>query len=92
VLVLPLLDGDEAARTLAAGGWMRTDVGRPIAWRVRLDRETGIVSHLAELGGRSRSGGWSVHIEAVDEPMPRALFGPDMGGSTTTVVRTERTP
>lgn len=44
----PLLNGDQAARTLAGEGWVRTDVGRPRAWRVRLDRETGIVSHLAE--------------------------------------------
>lgn len=88
----PLLDGDQAARTLAGEGWVRTDVGRPRAWRVRLDRETGIVSHLAESGGRSRSGGWSLRIEAVDEPMPRALFGPDTGGGTTSVVRIDLTP
>lgn len=78
----PLLDGDQAAAASAAEGWARSGAGRPTSWRVRLDRQTGVLVQLTELGGRSLTGGWSMTIEAVDEPMPRELFGPDLAGGT----------
>lgn len=82
----PLLAGDEAASQLAREGWARADVGRPTSWRVRLDRGTGVLVELTELGGSSLTGGWTMHIEAVDEPMPRELFGPALPGATTSVI------
>ncbi len=82
----PLLAGDEAAAQLAREGWPRADVGRPTSWRARLDRDTGVLVQLTELGGSSLSGGWTMTIEAVDEPMPRELFGPDLPGATTSVI------
>lgn len=81
----PLLGSDQAARNLAADGWVHSTVGRPTSWRIRLDRATGVVLQLAELGGTSFSGGWTMRIEAVDEEMPRELFGPDMGGGSGSV-------
>ncbi len=86
----PLLAGDEAARRLAAEGWSRTWPGRPSSWRVRLDRGTGVIVQLTEMGGHSPGGGFTMRIEAVDEPMPRELFGSDVGGgrSSATAVGT----
>ncbi len=81
----PLLDGAEAAGQLAREGWAQADIGRPTSWRVRLDRETGVLVQLTEIGGRSATGGWTMRIEAVDEPMPRVMFGPDMAGGSTSV-------
>ena len=83
----PLLDGDQAAQNLAAEGWVRASVGRPTSWRLRLDRRTGVVVRLDQLGGTGADG-WTMRIEAVDEPMPRSLFGPARGGgrSSATVV------
>jgi hypothetical protein len=81
----PVLDGDEAASQLAREGWARAQVGRPTSWTVRLDRETGVLVQLTEFGGVSVTGGWTIRIEAVDEPMPRVLFGPGMAGGTTSV-------
>jgi len=78
----PLLNGDEADRKLAAEGWDRTGVGRPTSWRIRLDRGTGVVVALTEIGGLQPNGGWTMRIEAVDEQMPRDLFGPDMTGGS----------
>lgn len=88
----PLLSGDEAAAQLTREGWERTDVGRPTSWWVRLDRQAGVLVQLTELGGTSLSGGWTMTIESVDEPMPRELFGPDMAGGTGSVVRFEVDP
>jgi hypothetical protein len=81
----PVLAGDEAAGQLAREGWARSEVGRPRSWSVRLDRGTGVLVQLTELGGISFTGGWTMAIEAVDEPMPRELFGPDRGGGPRSV-------
>lgn len=70
----PLLDGAEAARQLLREGWDRPLLGLPTAWRIRLDRHTGVIVHLGELGGRS-VGGWTMRIEAVDAEYPRSPFG-----------------
>ncbi len=80
----PLLGGEQADRNLSAEGWS------PSSWRVRLDRGTGVVVQLTELGGHSAGGGFTMRIEAVDEPMPRELFGSDVGGgrSSATAVGT----
>lgn len=83
----PVLDGDEAAVQLAREGWARAQSGRPTSWRVRLDRGTGVLVQLTELGGRSVGGGWTMRIEAVDEPMPRELFGPDPTGGPGSATR-----
>lgn len=73
----PLLDGEEAHRRGVSEGWAMPDdvVDRPSAWTVCLDRGTGVVVSLSEIGGIRRSG-WSMTIEAVDSRMPRSLFGP----------------
>lgn len=81
----PLLNGDEADRKLAAEGWGRTGVKSPTSWRIRLDRGTGVVAALTELGGQEPSTGWTMRIEAVAEEMPRALFGSAMGGGSASV-------
>ncbi|WP_420122904.1 hypothetical protein [Nakamurella sp.] len=78
----PVLDGSEATAQLIREGWERGDLGRPSSWRIRLDRQTGVLVQLTEIGGSSRSGGWTMTIEAVDEPMPRELFGPEPAGGT----------
>lgn len=46
----------------------------PRAYRVRLDRETGVCVYTEALGGDTSGAGHSLHIEAVDEPMDDALF------------------
>ncbi len=46
----------------------------PEAHRVRLDTATGVCVYTAELGGSRPGRGHDVRIEAVDEPMPDALF------------------
>lgn len=75
----PMLDGVEATRQLRREGWDRPPAGLPTAWRVRLDRGTGVVVQLSEEGGRS-VGGWTMRIEAVDGVSPRSLFGESMPG------------
>ena len=62
---------------MEAEGWARTEdvTDRPTSWLVRLDRGTGVVVALTEIGGTSRGGGFSMTIEAVDARMPRSLFG-----------------
>jgi hypothetical protein len=86
----PLLGGDQAAQNLAAEGWAHASVGRPTSWRVRLDRGTGVLVRLRELGATG-AGGWTMHIEAADEPMPRSLFGPDrLGGRSSATVVSSR--
>ena len=73
----PLLGGDEAHRTGVREGWAMADdaADRPSSWRIRLDRGTGVVVALTELGGTSRGGGWSMTIEDVDVELPRSMFG-----------------
>ena len=78
----PLLDGEQAALQLAEEGWPGPESGRPQSWRVRLDRDTGVLVQLVELGGRSASGGWTVQIEQVDADLPRELFGPGENGGS----------
>ncbi|MEO5832475.1 MAG: hypothetical protein ABJA16_10720 [Nakamurella sp.] len=76
----PLLDGAQAARRLAeTDGVIGRPGDRPIAWLIRLDRGTGVVVALTEIGGSSHSGGWSMTIEAVDGELPRELFRPGHG-------------
>lgn len=48
----------------------------PDAHRVRLDVGTGVVVALEPLGGDEPCGGCEVEVEAVDEPLDRALFEP----------------
>lgn len=48
----------------------------PTAYRVRLDRQTGICVYLAALGGSVDGAGHDVEIAAVDEPMDDGLFNP----------------
>lgn len=44
------------------------------AYLVRLDVQTGVCVHTEELGGSRAGAGHDLRIEAVDEPMPEALF------------------
>lgn len=75
----PLLTGEVAARDDAVErGGVPGDVVEPVggwaaAHRVRLDRATGIVVELEQVGGRDAGEGWTAHVEAVDRA-PRSRF------------------
>ena len=53
----------------------------PEAHRVRLDVGTGVCVLTEQLGGLTPGQGHDVRIEAVDEPLPDALFAPGPSGS-----------
>lgn len=50
------------------------------AHRVRLDLGTGICVLTEEIGGTRAGSGHTLHLDAVDEPMPDDLFHPDAPG------------
>lgn len=62
---------------VAEWGESRSDVIVPVypeAYRVRLDRATGVCVHTEAIGGDLAGSGHDVRIEAVDEPMGDELF------------------
>jgi hypothetical protein len=59
----------------------------PEAYRVRLDVGTGVCVLTEELGAADGGSGHVLRIEAVDEPMPEALFRAGVRGSFTRPAR-----
>ncbi len=78
----PLLDGRQAALQLSSEGWVRDMVDLPQRWRLRLDRQTGVVVGLTEIDGHG-PGGWTMRIENVNSVLPRELFGEPIPGQAT---------
>lgn len=64
-----------SAEVDAHDGWRKRDGAYPDAFRVRLDRGTGICVLSEQLGGEYGGSGHRLAIEAVDETMGAALFG-----------------